>query len=412
MALSIGLTGLAVALAACGSAITEPADEAVALEIKPAAVSLVVGESVTLVAVARSAADQAVDGETTWTSSDPQVVTVAADGTLTAASAGTATVEAEFRGKGKARGRLKKGAPVTVTDPPAEDPPADDPPAEDPPAEDPPAEDPPADEPVPQADIPFGASRYDITVEYPFNAALYHRVHAGREEEELSPLRTYGKRASVNLVGGKSNYKNPDGSFNAEMWKAIVDEFDVAVIQRYVDEGIIVAHYLVDEPHAGGRWSGEDVDPALVDEIACHSKSLWPNLPTLVRTHPGWAVREEGAAHTFQCVDIWVAQYSARKGPIDEYVAQNVADAAALGAGLYGALNPITGGDGSSGVHSPYGDDWMMSADELRTYGAAWMGAPIVGFSMWNWGWGTNDNMSWYWLQPEIRAAMEYVAGL
>ena len=95
---------------------------------------------------------------------------------------------------------------------------------------------------------------------------------------------------------------------------------------------------------------------------------------------------------------------------MDEYVAQNVADAATLGADLYGALNPIGGGDGSSGVVSPYNDEkWMMSDSELRTYGKAWMNAPIVGFSIWEWGWESSDPYDWYWLQPEIRAAVEYL---
>jgi len=257
----------------------------------------------------------------------------------------------------------------------------------------------------PSGDLIIGASRYDVTADYPLNAALYHRVHAGDEEEELSLLRDFGAVGSIFLAGGKSDYKNPDETFNVEMWKAIVDEFDVATIQRYVDEGIIISHYVLDEPHAGSQWSGDDVDPALVDEAACYSKAKWPTMPVLIRTHPGWAVREEGAAHEFQCVDIWVAQYSARKGPIADYVAENVADAAALGDALQGGLNPINGGDGSSGQRSDYDpDDWMMSGDEIRAYGSAWINAGVTTVGSWKW-----NGEEWYWLQPEIRAAVEYL---
>ena len=408
MALSTGLIGLALAIAACGGTLTEPADEAVALEVSPAAVTLHVGESVTLVAVARGAADQAVEGETTWTSSDPGVVTVTADGTVTAVAGGTATVEAEFRGKGKARGRLKKGAPVTVTDPPADEPPAAEPPAEEPPAEDPPAEDPPADEPPASGATLVGASRFDVASGYPFTMSAQHRVHPGDERDELEPLRAHGIPGVINLVGGKSNYSNPDGTFNVEMWKAIVDQFDAAIIQEYVDAGYVLAHYVLDEPHAGGQWSGVDVDPALVDEAACHSKAIWPDLPVMIRTHPGWAVREEGAAHTFQCVDYWVAQYSARKGPIDAYIAENLEDARTLGAEVLGGLNAITGGDGSSGIPSDYDPDaWVMSDTELREYGAAWIAAGTPYLGIWKW----NDE-EWYWALPEIRAAVEYLVGL
>jgi len=268
---------------------------------------------------------------------------------------------------------------------------------------------PPPPPPPPQdGTVLVGPTRFDMTSSYPFTMSAQHRVHAGDEREELEPLRVNGRPATINLVGGKHNYKNPDESFNVDMWKAIIDEFDVSIVQEYVDGGWVLAHYVLDEPHAGSRWSGEDVDPALVDEAACHSKSKWPNLPVVVRTHPGWAVREEGAAHEFQCVDSWVAQYSARKGPIQAYVDQNVADAQTLGARLVGGLNVITGGDGSSGIPSDYDpDDWVMSADEVRTNGAAWLASPIAQLGFWRW-----NNSEWYWEQPDIRAAVEYLLGL
>jgi hypothetical protein len=54
----------------------------------------------------------------------------------------------------------------------------------------------------------------------------------------------------------------------------------------------------------------------------------------------------------------------------------------------------------------------MMSAEEIREYGEAWMNAPIVGFSIWEWGWKTNDPYDWFWLQPEIWAAVQYLADM
>jgi len=331
---------------------------------------------------------------------------VSSVGRLTAVAIGTASVEADFKGKGNAHGRQKKEAKVKVEDPiDPQIPPDEEGPVEEPPGEDPPPADPPPEDPPQAGDVLIGPSRFDVSSGYPFTLSTQHRVHAGDEREELEPLRQYGIYAVVNLIGGKSNYKNPDESFNVDMWKAIIDEFDATIIQEFVDAGWVVGNYILDEPHAGSRWSGEDVDPALVDEAACYSKSIWPNLPTVVRTHPGWAVREEGAAHDFQCVDIWVAQYSARKGPIDEYIAQNVADAQALGAGLVGGLNVINGGDGSSGIQSDYDPEaWVMSGEELRTYGAAWLAEPIVHLGFWRW-----NNSEWYWALPEITAAVEYL---
>jgi len=401
-----------VALAACNG-VLEPGEEVADVEVTPGDVTLTVGSTVLLTATGRNQDGLPLEGDVTWTSDDPAIVTVTEAGLVTAIAVGEALVDAEFKGKGKAHGRKNKKTKVKVEDPPdPQIPPGEDPPPTIPPDSTPPPPPdtippPPVDTlppPPPSGDVLIGPSRFDVFSGYPFTLSTQHRVHAGDEREELEPLRQSGIVAVVNMIGGKSNYKNPDESFNLDMYKAILDEFDPTIVQEYIDEGYVIANYILDEPHAGSRWSGEDVDPALVDAAACHSKSIWPDLRTVIRTHPGWAVREEGAAHNFQCVDIWVAQYSARKGPIEEYVAENVADAQALGAGLVGGLNVITGGDGSSGIPSDYDpDDWVMSADELRTYGAAWLAAPIEQLGIWRW-----NNSEWYWALPEIRAAVEY----
>jgi PKD repeat protein len=517
------LVALAFAAFACTD-VVDPGMEVAELQVAPDDVTLLVGSSVHLVAIGRSACGLELDGDVAWSSDDPTVAIVSQTGLVAAIAAGETMVNAEFHGRGKAHGQKRTKTRVTVVNPPERNVPSGEgrpppappdttppappdttppappdttppappdttppaPPDTTPPANQPPvaefswqasdldvtfadqstdadgsvglwqwqfgdgatagsanpshtyategtysvvltvtddagatgqvahdltvtAPEPPPPPPPPQGgSVLIGPSRFDVTSSYPFTMSAQHRVHAGDEREELEPLRVNGVPATINLVGGKHNYKNPDGSFNVDMWKAIIDEFDVSIVQEHVDEGWVLAHYILDEPHAGSRWSGEDVNPALVDEAACHSKSKWPNLPVVVRTHPGWAVREEGAAHDFQCVDIWVAQYSARKGPIQAYVDQNVADAQALGAKLVGGLNVITGGDGSSGIPSDYDpDDWVMSADEVRTYGAAWLASPVEQLGIWRW-----NNSEWYWEQPDIRAAVEYLLGL
>jgi hypothetical protein len=404
-----------VAVIACNG-VLEPGDEVAELQVTPGDVTLTVGSTVLFTATGLDQNGLPLEGDVTWTSSDPAIATVSEAGLVTAMAVGEALVDAEFKGKGKAHGRRNKKTNVTVDDPPdPQIPPSEDPPIEIPSDTIPP---PPSDTvPPPPDTIPppppagnwlIGASRFDVTSDYPFTFSPQHRVYAGDERKYLEPLRTHGRVAVMNLAGGRAKYMNPDKTFNVDMWKAIIDEFDVSIIQEYVDDGTVVAHYVLDEPHAGSQWSGEDVDPALVDEAACYSKSKWPNLPVLIRTHPGWVIREEGATHDFQCVDVWVAQYSARKGPIEDYVAQNVADAQQLGAKLSAGLNPISGGDGSSGVVSPWDSDkWMMSGEEIRTYGAAWLAAPVENLGFWKW-----NDMEWYWEQPEIRTAVEYLLGL
>ena len=48
-------------------------------------------------------------------------------------------------------------------------------------------------------------------------------------------------------------------------------------------------------------------------------------------------------------------------------------------------------------------DVWATPRAALRTYGDAWLAAPIIQLGIWRWA-GTE----WYWELPEIRAAVEY----
>jgi uncharacterized protein YjdB len=90
----------------------EPAPTTASVEVTPAATSIVVGATAPLTATARDAAGAARPGRTfTWQSSAPAVATVDAAGTVTAVSAGSATITATADG-------VNGTAAVTVTAPP------------------------------------------------------------------------------------------------------------------------------------------------------------------------------------------------------------------------------------------------------------------------------------------------------
>src|SRR3954447_5339143 len=73
-------------------------------------------------------------------------------------------------------------------------------------------------------------------------------------------------RLVLNLAGGASHYTNSDGTFNLELWKARIDTYRDVDFGPYVTEGLVLAHYLIDEPGASQTWGGRTVSRAQIEE--------------------------------------------------------------------------------------------------------------------------------------------------
>jgi hypothetical protein len=73
-------------------------------------------------------------------------------------------------------------------------------------------------------------------------------------------------RLVLNLAGSSSRYTNPDGTFNMALWRARLDTYRDVDFAPYVTEGLILAHYLVDEPQAPASWGGRGISQADVEE--------------------------------------------------------------------------------------------------------------------------------------------------
>src|SRR4051794_6261774 len=79
-------------------------------------------------------------------------------------------------------------------------------------------------------------------------------------------------RLVLNLAGGASHYINPDGTFNLDLWKARIDTYRDVDFSPYVTEGLVLAHFLIDEPGASMTWGGRPVSRAQIEEMANYSK--------------------------------------------------------------------------------------------------------------------------------------------
>lgn len=187
-------------------------------------------------------------------------------------------------------------------------------------------------------------------------------------------------RVVLNLGGGKANTRDASGRFDLARWKARIDQYRDVDFAPYVEEGLVLAHYLVDEPDAKPSWGGQEISRADLEEMARYSKSIWPTLPTVVRATPAWLAEEHA---TYSDLDIAWAQWEGpgRRWPTPEaFRDENVAKAKLLGLGLIVGLNQLNGGDGSSGVRgtTENPNHWEMSAAELARVGTLLVQTPYA----------------------------------
>ncbi|MBA3260134.1 MAG: hypothetical protein H0T68_11800 [Gemmatimonadales bacterium] len=216
---------------------------------------------------------------------------------------------------------------------------------------------------------------------------------------------------ALNLAGGGKHYRNADGTFNLELWRSRIDSYRDVDFSPYVTEGLVLAHYLMDEPGALKTWGGERVSRADIEEMARYSKSIWPTLPTVVRATPGWL---QAGATTYQSLDIAWAQWA---GPhhgagteltAEQFRDENVAQAKQLGLGLIFGMNYLDGGDGSSGIRgtSEHPEWWQMSAAEVLNVGTTLAQAPYS-CALLSWRYEPDFES-----RPEVRAALDSVAAV
>jgi hypothetical protein len=105
--------------------------------------------------------------------------------------------------------------------------------------------------------------------------------------------------------------------------------------------------------------------------MAKYSKQLWPGMATIVRTQPDYL----GFNHRY--LDAAWAAYLWRRGNVNEYIRENVAEAQKRGLALVVGMNVLRGGN-------PNGT--RMTASEVESWGSAMLSSSYpCAFIMWEW---------------------------
>jgi len=240
--------------------------------------------------------------------------------------------------------------------------------------------------------IPFGTSSMPLSMYGP----VYTGGHLNPEQPEsllprLAVIRAAGARVVLALAGGPGKFTNADGTFNYDLWKARVDRYSGIDFTSYISDGTVLGHYLIDRPNCSSCWGGQAIAPATVEAMAQYSKSIWPTMTTFARADPTWLA---GYSGQYVYLDAGWAQYVARKGTVESYLAANLTAAQSKGLGLVVGLNLLDGG--------PNGSE--MSAKQVKTWGSTLLGSSYpCAFISWKY-------ESAYFSRSDVESAMEFLS--
>ena len=247
------------------------------------------------------------------------------------------------------------------------------------------------------SEIVFASTKLSVSQLNTVHTGLVYTATPSGLLNFLSQVKAKGGRVLIRFAG-ENDYKNTDGTFNFTKWKTQVDRFRNINFKAYIDDGTIVGHFILDEPHFASRWGNKIIPQATVEEVAKYSKLRWPTLPTIVAAPPNWLA---AATVTYTGLDAgWATFRSKTSSSPSTWAANQVSKAKSKGLGVVAGLNILDGGDGSSGIRGTLSKTWAMSAAELKSYGNALLSQSYMcAFVMWRY----SDS---YYSRTDIKNAM------
>jgi hypothetical protein len=215
----------------------------------------------------------------------------------------------------------------------------------------------------------FSSTRYSGSLQAVALSTVYTKLNTAAR---------YGERIVISMAGSRRYYTNSNGTFNLTKWKNRVSAFRGVALGRYISNGALLGHYLVDEPQCLKCWGGQRITGSTLDEMARYSKSIWPSVPTTVR-----AAATLLPLRNYRYLDFawaqWVGPHipSANQTPA-QFRDRQIAASKARGLGLVFGMNYLSGGNGSSGRRGTATGRWEMSAREVKNVGVVLAQAPYA----------------------------------
>jgi hypothetical protein len=254
--------------------------------------------------------------------------------------------------------------------------------------------------PLSHVGVSFGPAHLPPELFAQFSGTIYTATDPVDLLAALEAARRANMRLFIDFTGNEQFNRDSNG-FSFAKWKQRVDRFLGVDLTPYIADGTILAHFILDEPSDPSNWNGKRVPQAEVEAMAQYSKQIWPTMATMVRGRTDYLVGYE-----YPHLDALRVQYVHRIGPIADFIAASTQAARSLGLALVGGLNALNGGSPESGIPGRRAGKFAMSADELRTWGRAFLTEPsLCAFVLYEYD-------STYFARPDIQAAVSELSQL
>ena len=268
---------------------------------------------------------------------------------LSSSGMGAAMDELRRKAENRSARSCRRTSGGTTTPPPAPDPDPDPEPDPEPPA--------------PSQGLLFGPYGLPMSDMGSFNSSI-RVVAPDNVVDNLQSARKAGAKVVLRLAAG--DLQNSNGTFSLTKWKAAVDRAAHADLSSYVRDGTFAGHLLILSPDVAGRWGGQRISHATLDEMARYSRSRWGAVPTIVEADAAWL----GTTTAWSWLDgVW-AIYSASAGDAATWVGRQASAAGRARLGIMLGMNVLNGGTSASGIRGTQPGKYAMSATQLRNWGA------------------------------------------
>jgi hypothetical protein len=205
----------------------------------------------------------------------------------------------------------------------------------------------------------------------------------------LAAIKSRGGKVVLQLTGNHKYYLDGSRHFSFTKWKDRVNTFKTINFSSYINDGTIIAHFLIDEPNDASNFGGQAVPGLVVEAMAKYSKSIWPNMATVVRTESTYLAQWP----SYNYLDATWAQYVYRKGDAGNFIRRNISDAQKLGLALITGLNIMQGGPNGA----------KMTPTQIKSWGSTLLSSSYpCAFVSWKYN-------STYFSITSVKDAMKYL---
>ncbi len=228
-----------------------------------------------------------------------------------------------------------------------------------------------------QGGIPFGFFRQPNSALGVLYSGAKQTMGPNYILKSLRETKARGGKVFLMLADSEKFYKTSRGHFDFNKWKARVDRYKRINIEPYINDGTIIAHFLMDEPQDKANWNGKPVTGAQIEAMAAYSKRLWPRMATIIRAPPAkikWSGR-------YRALDAAWAQVENVRGNlnINSFLSQNIASAKSQGLALAVGLNVTKGNRNRTRMTPAQIRSWgsTLLASSYPCAFISWMYSPI-----------------------------------